>query len=76
MRDQPSPLLTEKDLSVWLGISSPSLQRMRTSGTGPRFVRISERRIAYRKSDVEAWLAARSSRRIGDALRVSAGESA
>jgi predicted DNA-binding transcriptional regulator AlpA len=57
MTDGPIPLLTEKDLSSWLGISLPSLQRMRSRGTGPRFVRLSERRIAYRRSDVDAWLA-------------------
>ena len=57
MTDNLVPLLTEKDLSSWLGISLPSLQRMRSRGNGPCFVRLSERRIAYRRNDVEAWLA-------------------
>jgi hypothetical protein len=38
---------------------------MRSCGSGPRFIQLSERRIAYRKSDVEAWLAARTTHRIG-----------
>lgn len=60
-----SPLLTEKGLSRWLGISLPSLQRLRANGNGPRFVRLSERRIAYRRTDVEDWLDARTCDRIG-----------
>jgi predicted DNA-binding transcriptional regulator AlpA len=59
------PLLTEKELSVWLGLSLPNLQRMRSNGTGPRYVQLSARRLAYRKSDVEAWLAIRTIDRIG-----------
>jgi predicted DNA-binding transcriptional regulator AlpA len=58
-------LLTEKDLAAWLGISLPTLQRMRSNGSGPRFVRLSMRRVGYRKGDVEAWLAARTTDRIG-----------
>jgi predicted DNA-binding transcriptional regulator AlpA len=67
------PLLTEKDLSAWLGISLPSLQRMRCRGTGSCFVRLSERRIAYRKSDVEEWLSARITYRIDNNACTDAG---
>jgi predicted DNA-binding transcriptional regulator AlpA len=63
--DLSERLLTEKELSDWLGVSLPNLQRMRSTGTGPRFVQLSARRIAYRKSDVEAWLTARTTDRIG-----------
>jgi predicted DNA-binding transcriptional regulator AlpA len=59
------PLLTEKDLSAWVGLSIPNLQRMRSTGTGPHYVQLSPRRIGYRKSDVEAWLTARTIDRIG-----------
>jgi predicted DNA-binding transcriptional regulator AlpA len=59
------PLLTEKELSVWVGASIPNLQRMRSNGTGPRYVQLSPRRIGYRRSDVEAWLTARTTDRIG-----------
>lgn len=61
----PDSLMTEKALSTWLGISLPSLQRLRSNGSGPRFVRLSERRIAYRRTDVEVWLDARTCDRIG-----------
>jgi predicted DNA-binding transcriptional regulator AlpA len=59
------PLLTEKELSAWLGLSLPNLQRMRSNGTGPRYVQLSARRIAYRKGDVDAWLIARTTDGIG-----------
>ncbi|MES0119395.1 DNA-binding protein [Mesorhizobium sp. C277A] len=57
-------VVTEKILSKWLGISLPSLQRLRSNGNGPRFVRLSERRIGYRRKDVELWLEARTCDRI------------
>jgi len=63
--DLPDRLLTEKELSDWLGVSLPNLQRMRSSGTGPRYVQLSPRRLGYRKRDVEAWLTARTINRVG-----------
>ena len=65
MPETIDPLLTEKELSVWVGVSIPNLQRMRSNGTGPRYVQLSPRRIGYRKSDVEEWLTARTTDRIG-----------
>jgi predicted DNA-binding transcriptional regulator AlpA len=49
-------LLSERELSNWLGLSEPTLFRHRRNGTGPKFIRLSERRIAYRRSAVEEWL--------------------
>ena len=57
-------LLTEKELSIWLGVSLPTLQRMRSKGGGPKFIRLGFRRLAYRPSDVETWLASRTAERI------------
>jgi predicted DNA-binding transcriptional regulator AlpA len=59
-------IFNEKQVSTWLGISLPSLQRMRSDGRGPAFVQLSERRIAYRKSAVEEWLVARTISRVGE----------
>jgi predicted DNA-binding transcriptional regulator AlpA len=69
----PERLLTEKDLSDWLGVSLPNLQRMRSTGTGPRYVQLSTRRLGYRKRDVEAWLAARTINRVGALASKEAG---
>ena len=52
-------ILSEREVSNWLGVSEPTLFRHRRDGTGPKFIRLSERRIAYRRSAVEEWLKAR-----------------
>jgi predicted DNA-binding transcriptional regulator AlpA len=49
-------LLSERDVSNWLGVSEPTLFRHRRNGTGPKFIRLSARRIAYRRSAIEEWL--------------------
>jgi predicted DNA-binding transcriptional regulator AlpA len=58
-------LLNERQVSEWLGISLPSLQRLRSNGAGPRFIQLSERRIGYRASAVEGWLDTRTISRVG-----------
>jgi len=58
-------LLTEVDVSRWLRVSLAVLQRLRSSGNGPRFVQLSRRRIGYQRDDVEAWLATRTTDRVG-----------
>ncbi len=65
IQDFVDPLLNEKQLAAWLGISLPNLQRRRSDGSGPPFVQLSERRIGYRKSAVERWLEARTINRVG-----------
>jgi predicted DNA-binding transcriptional regulator AlpA len=59
-------LVTEKELSTWLGLSLPTLQRLRSKGGGPKFIRLSFRRVGYRPSDVEEWLVTRTAERIGE----------
>lgn len=62
--DAEKRLLTEKELASWLGLSLPTLQRLRSNGGGPKFIKLSFRRVGYRPSDIEAWLAARTAERI------------
>jgi predicted DNA-binding transcriptional regulator AlpA len=49
-------ILTEREVCNWLGVSEPTLFRHRRDGTGPKFIRLSARRVGYRHSAVEAWL--------------------
>jgi len=42
-----------------IGISLRQLQRFRRTGEGPAFMRLSSRRIAYRPTDIDTWLASR-----------------
>ncbi|MFN8994053.1 MAG: helix-turn-helix transcriptional regulator [Pseudomonadota bacterium] len=49
----------EKRLSEYLHIPRRTLQRMRTTGDGPPFIRAGQRRILYRAEAVDAWVKAR-----------------
>lgn len=49
-------ILTEAELCNWLGLSEPTLFRHRRNGTGPKFIRLSPRRVAYRRSAVVEWI--------------------
>jgi len=51
--------LTQREVCNWLGLSEPTLFRHRRDRTGPRFVRLSAKRVAYRRSAIEAWLKGR-----------------
>ena len=65
MRDISDPILSEQDYTAWLNLSAPTAQRQRSDGSGPPFIQLSERRIGYRKSAVERWLASRTINRVG-----------
>jgi len=52
---QGSPLLTTKQAAYYLGISTRTLQKMRTDGRGPRYCKHGSY-VRYRIDDLEAWL--------------------
>jgi predicted DNA-binding transcriptional regulator AlpA len=52
-------ILSEKQLLDWLGIASATASRWRLSGEGPPYVQLGPRRIGYRRSAIEQWLAGR-----------------
>jgi predicted DNA-binding transcriptional regulator AlpA len=53
------PLISERQLCELLGIGLPTIARWRADGLAPRFIVLGVRRLAYRPSDVNAWLAER-----------------
>ncbi len=56
-------LLTTPQAAAWLNLKPQTLRKWRHQGKGPRFVRLGTGRqspAAYRLSDLEAWLEARS----------------
>ena len=55
----PQPLLTEKHAADFLTVSVPTLRRWRRRRSGPAFVQLSSKRIAYRPADLDAWARAR-----------------
>jgi predicted DNA-binding transcriptional regulator AlpA len=52
-------LITQREVARRLTLSVRSLERWRVSGTGPRYVRLSRGRTAYRIEDVDAWVASK-----------------
>ena len=56
----PDDLLTTSEVAEWLGLSTPWLEIGRCKDYGPRYVRLSPRRVRYRRADVLAWLADRT----------------
>jgi predicted DNA-binding transcriptional regulator AlpA len=52
-------VIMERDAADFLSVGQSTLQRWRQLGTGPKFVRISARRLGYRLSDLRAFLVER-----------------
>ena len=52
------PLLTQRQASEMLALSERTVERLRVSGLGPKFVRCG-RSIRYRVADLEEWIASR-----------------
>ncbi len=52
-------LICEKDAARLLGFTPRFLQARRLRGGGPPFVRISQRAVRYRVSDLKRWAEAR-----------------
>jgi hypothetical protein len=50
-------LLTENEAAALIGFTPRFLQSRRTSGSGPKFVRVSHRAVRYRPADLEEWAA-------------------
>jgi prophage regulatory protein len=65
MRDLPleplPPICSPREVRMALGVSESTLYRLRREGEFPAPIRLSRRRIGWRKEVVEAWLAARDS---------------
>jgi hypothetical protein len=51
-------LLTQREAALALRLSERTLERLRVTGTGPRFVKAG-RSIRYREGDLEVWIAGR-----------------
>jgi predicted DNA-binding transcriptional regulator AlpA len=54
-------LLTSKQFAGLAGLSVRTLERLRASGLGPRFVQLAHS-VRYRESDVAEWIASQTVR--------------
>ena len=57
--DEPENL-TLNEASEWLRCSARTLQRILETGEGPPVVRLSERRLIFRLTDLRRWVAKRT----------------
>ena len=60
------PLVNERQAAKLLSVSPRALQKWRSNGRGPVFVRISKRCIRYRPEDLARWAADRIRRSTSD----------
>jgi predicted DNA-binding transcriptional regulator AlpA len=54
-----SPLLTQSETAKVLGISVRTLERMRVTGLGPRYVKVRSS-VRYQQEALERWIEAKS----------------
>jgi hypothetical protein len=64
-------LLTQREASCALRCSERTLERLRLSGRGPRYIKTTHR-VLYREADLDEWLTARSVRSTSEASEVGA----
>ena len=57
MSDQAPILWTPDETATQIGLTKRFLEARRCRGGGPKFCRISSRRVMYRPEDVRAWVA-------------------
>jgi hypothetical protein len=56
---QPRPKLRVNEAARHLGLAVSTMNKLRLSGLGPRFIRLTRRRVAYDLDDLEAYAAER-----------------
>ena len=54
----PPALLTPAETAALLRVNTRRLERWRANGEGPSFVKMTAKAILYRRSDIEAFIAA------------------
>ncbi|WP_291147204.1 helix-turn-helix domain-containing protein [Hyphomicrobium sp.] len=62
-------LMNTARLSGYLGLSVPTLERLRGTGEGPPYMKLGSgrtSRVMYDKRDVDAWLASKRRNSTGD----------
>jgi predicted DNA-binding transcriptional regulator AlpA len=52
-------LLSARQTAQCLGVTVAHLQRLRSEGGGPLFVKVGKRRVGYRAVDLARWIEAR-----------------
>jgi predicted DNA-binding transcriptional regulator AlpA len=70
--DQVSPfpiqrrVLRTPDAALYLGLTASTLEKMRLTGDGPRFIRLGARAVGYARDDLDAFVDAGRRRSTSD----------
>lgn len=67
MSDPLPRYLGPEAAAAYVGLSSKTLQRMRVTGEGPRYVK-ARRRVIYDRLDLDDWVAERKRRFTGEEI--------
>ena len=67
MSDPLSRYLGPEEAARYLGLSPRTLQRMRVTGEGPRYVKV-RRRVIYDRLDLDDWAGKRKRRFTGEEI--------
>lgn len=62
-------LLTQREAALALRLSERTLERLRCSGLGPRYVKL-KRRVLYQQSDLSEWVTSRVVRSTSEEMEV------
>jgi predicted DNA-binding transcriptional regulator AlpA len=65
----PDDLLSTRETSDWIGVSTQWLEIGRSGGYGPPFIRVAPRCVRYRRGDVLAWLRERTHARTSEYIK-------
>ncbi|MFX0546121.1 helix-turn-helix transcriptional regulator [Roseovarius sp. S1116L3] len=55
MNKDPDKLLTTKEAAILLRLSPQTLEKWRTQGRGPKFVKLESKAVRYRYGDLISW---------------------
>ena len=55
-RMNPDPMFTTEEAALILGLSPGTMRNLRSQQRGPRYIRVLDRRIKYRRSDLEKYV--------------------
>jgi excisionase family DNA binding protein len=61
-------VLTTKEAAAYCRLGKPTLERFRITGYGPPYIKAGSS-VRYRRSDLDAWLAARLTRSTSETPR-------
>jgi|JI8StandDraft_2_1071088.scaffolds.fasta_scaffold127261_2 predicted DNA-binding transcriptional regulator AlpA len=58
-KNLPGRMLSTAEAGIYLGLAPITVRKLRCQGGGPKYVKLSARRVGYRLADLESWLASR-----------------